>query len=110
MGRVDIITGTLGKAWVALLAATRRRAKKWLSGCAAFSSVPVLQLAGTGHCCRILKVLEMVEAGSELRDRLWANRVSSVSKCRRRALPWREPITHYSGHAWRCGSSAEICS
>ncbi len=110
MGRVDIITGTLGKALGGLLVVIPRRAKKWLSGCASVSSVPVLQLAGTGHCCRFHQMLEMVEAGSELRDRLWANARSSVSKCRRRALPWREPITPFSGHAWRCGSSAEICS
>ena len=36
-----------------------------------------------------IKVLEMVEAGSELRDRLWANARQFNEKCRRRALPWR---------------------
>lgn len=93
MGRVDIITGTLGKALGGAsggYTAARKEVVEWLrqrSRPYLFSNslAPAIVAAS-------IKVLEMVEAGSELRDRLWATRASSVSKCRRRALPWREPI------------------
>ena len=53
---------------------TPQRVKKWLSGCVSVlrpylfsnSLAPAIVAAS-------IKVLEMVEAGSELRDRLWAN-------------------------------------
>lgn len=73
MGRVDIITGTLGKALGGASGATPPRAKRWLSGCA---SAPVRICSPTlwrrpswpppSKCWRWLK-------GADLRDRLWAN-------------------------------------
>ena len=63
MGRVDIITGTLGKALGGAsggYTAARKEVVEWLRQ----RSRPYLFS---------IKVLEMVEAGSELRDRLWAN-------------------------------------
>ncbi len=112
MGRVDIITGTLGKALGGAsggYTAARKEVVEWLrqrSRPYLFSNslAPAIVAAS-------IKVLEMVEAGSELRDRLWAN-----------ARQFREQMSaagfttagsrsrHYSGHAWRCGSGAEICS
>ena len=74
MGRVDIITGTLGKALGGAsggYTAARKEVVEWAAS--AFSSLPVLQLTGTCIVAASIKVLEMVEAGSELRDRLWAN-------------------------------------
>ncbi len=91
MGRVDIITGTLGKVLAAHPAAIPRRVKRSLSGCV---SVPA-------HICSptlapatkrpLVGALEMVEAGAELRDRLWANnaRQSSVSRCSSRIYAGR---------------------
>lgn len=111
MGRVDIITGTLGKALGGAsggYTAARKEVVEWLrqrSRPYLFSNslAPAIVAAS-------IKVLEMVEAGSELRDRLWAN-----------ARQFREQMSaagfttagsrscHYSGHAWRCSSGAEIC-
>ena len=74
MGRVDIITGTLGKALGGAsggYTAGRKEVVEWLrqrSRPYLFSNslAPAIVAAS-------IKVLEMVEAGSELRDRLWAN-------------------------------------
>ncbi len=74
MGRVDIITGTLGKALGGAsggYTAARKEVVEWLrqrSRPYLFSNslAPAIVAAS-------IKVLEMVEAGSELRDRLWAN-------------------------------------
>jgi len=74
MGRVDIITGTLGKALGGAsggYTAARKEVIEWLrqrSRPYLFSNslAPAIVAAS-------IKVLEMVEAGSELRDRLWAN-------------------------------------
>ena len=73
-GRVDIITGTLGKALGGAsggYTAARKEVVEWLrqrSRPYLFSNslAPAIVAAS-------IKVLEMVEAGSELRDRLWAN-------------------------------------
>ena len=74
MGRVDIITGTLGKALGGAsggYTAARKEVVEWLrqrSRPYLFSNslAPAIVAAS-------IKVLEMVEAGSELRDRLWSN-------------------------------------
>ena len=74
IGRVDIITGTLGKALGGAsggYTAARKEVVEWLrqrSRPYLFSNslAPAIVAAS-------IKVLEMVEAGSELRDRLWAN-------------------------------------
>ncbi|EAT2223865.1 glycine C-acetyltransferase, partial [Salmonella enterica] len=74
MGRVDIITGTLGKALGGAsggYTAARKEVVEWLrqrSRPYLFSNslAPAIVAAS-------IKVLEMVEAGAELRDRLWAN-------------------------------------
>lgn len=94
MGRVDIITGTLGKALGGLLVVIPRRAKKWLSGCA---SVLVRTCSPTRwhrrlspHPSKCWRWSKRVASCVTVCGR---TRVSSVSKCRRRALPWREPIT-----------------
>ncbi len=81
MGRVDIITGTLGKALGAPPAATPPRAKRWLSGCA---SAPVRICSPTlwrrpswpppSKCWRWLK------RGHDLRDRCGLTRVCSAKK------------------------------
>lgn len=39
-----------------------------------------------------IKVLEMVEAGSELRDRLWANARQFREQMSAAGFTWREPI------------------
>ena len=73
-GRVDIYTGTLGKAFGGALGGfttgrkeiidlLRQRSRPYLFS---NSLAPAIVAAS-------IKVLEMVEAGSELRDRLWAN-------------------------------------
>ena len=73
-GRVDIITGTLGKALGGasggytsgrkeIIDLLRQRSRPYLFS---NSLAPAIVAAS-------IKVLEMVEAGSELRDRLWAN-------------------------------------
>ena len=74
MGRVDIITGTLGKALGGAsggYTAARKEVVEWLrqrSRPYLFSNslAPAIVAAS-------IKVLEMVEAGADLRDRLWAN-------------------------------------
>ena len=69
MGRVDIITGTLGKALGGAsggYTAARKEVVEWLRQRFSNSLAPAIVAAS-------IKVLEMVEAGSELRDRLWAN-------------------------------------
>ena len=74
MGRVDIITGTLGKALGGAsggYTAARKEVVEWLrqrSRPYLFSNslAPAIVAAS-------IKVLEMVESGAELRDRLWAN-------------------------------------
>ena len=73
-GRVDIYTGTLGKALGGAsggYTAARKEVVEWLrqrSRPYLFSNslAPAIVAAS-------IKVLEMVEAGSDLRDRLWAN-------------------------------------
>jgi len=73
-GRVDIITGTLGKALGGAsggYTAARKEVVEWLrqrSRPYLFSNslAPAIVAAS-------IKVLEMVEEGSELRDKLWAN-------------------------------------
>lgn len=82
------------KHWAGLLVVIPRRAKKWLSGCASVLvrtcsptrwHRPLLPLPS--KCWRWLKrVASCVTVCGR-------TRVSSVSKCRRRALPCREPIT-----------------
>src|SRR5579885_254421 len=72
--RIDILTGTLGKALGGAsggYTAARKEVVEWLrqrSRPYLFSNslAPAIVAAS-------IKVLEMVEAGSELRDRLWAN-------------------------------------
>ena len=74
MGRVDIITGTLGKALGGAsggYTAARKEVVEWLrqrSRPYLFSNslAPAIVAAS-------IKVLEMVESGAELRDRLWSN-------------------------------------
>jgi len=74
MGRVDIITGTLGKALGGAsggYTAARKEVVEWLrqrSRPYLFSNslAPAIVSAS-------IKVLEMLESGGELRDRLWAN-------------------------------------
>ena len=74
MGRVDIITGTLGKALGGAsggYTAARKEVVEWLrqrSRPYLFSNslAPAIVAAS-------IKVLEMVGSGAELRDRLWAN-------------------------------------
>lgn len=74
MGRVDIITGTLGKALGGAsggYTAARKEVVEWLrqrSRPYLFSNslAPAIVAAS-------IKVLEMVESGHDLRDRLWAN-------------------------------------
>lgn len=76
MGRVDIITGTLGKALGGAsggYTAARKEVVEWLrqrSRPYLFSNslAPAIVAAS-------IKVLEMVEAGSELRDRSGRTRV-----------------------------------
>ena len=74
MGRVDIITGTLGKALGGAsggYTAARKEVVEWLrqrSRPYLFSNslAPAIVAAS-------IKVLEMVESGAGLRDRLWSN-------------------------------------
>jgi glycine C-acetyltransferase len=73
MGRVDIITGTLGKALGGAsggYTAARKEVVEWLRQ---RSSVSVLQLSGAGDCRRLHQSAGDGEEGSDLRDRLWAN-------------------------------------
>ena len=69
MGRVDIITGTLGKALGGAsggYTAARKEVVEWLRHLFSNSLAPAIVAAS-------IKVLEMVEEGADLRDRLWAN-------------------------------------
>ena len=71
MGRVDIITGTLGKALGGAsggYTAARKEVVEWLRQ----RSRPYLFSNSLAPAASI-KVLEMVEEGADLRDRLWAN-------------------------------------
>lgn len=110
MGRVDIITGTLGKALGGAsggYTAARKEVVEWLrqrSRPYLFSNslAPAIVAAS-------IKVLEMVEAGSELRDRLWANARQFREQMSAAGFTGGSRSCHYSGHAWRCSSGAEIC-
>lgn len=94
MGRVDIITGTLVKRWAGLLVVTPQRVKKWLSGCV---SVLVLTCSPTHWHLPLwllpLKCWRWSKRAVSFVTVCGRTRVSSVSRCRRRALPWRVPIT-----------------
>jgi glycine C-acetyltransferase len=80
MGRVDIITGTLGKALGGASGGytARKEVVEWLRQRSA--SVSVLQLLAPAIVAASIKVLEMVESGAELRDRCGPTRVCSVKK------------------------------
>ncbi|XPE63270.1 aminotransferase class I/II-fold pyridoxal phosphate-dependent enzyme [Shigella flexneri] len=110
MGRVDIITGTLGKALGGASGGyTAARKEVWLSGCASVLIPYLFSNSLARPLLASIKVLEMVRAGSELRDRVGERAPVAVSKCRRRACPGGGRSCHYSGDAWRCGrSGAEI--
>ena len=74
MGRVDIITGTLGKALGGAsggYTAARKEVVEWLRQ----RSRPYLfsNALAPAIVAASIKVLEMVEEGADLRDRLWAN-------------------------------------
>lgn len=88
MGRVDIITGTLGKALGGLLVVIPRRAKRWLSGCA---SVLVRTCSPTRWHRPLLprpsKYWRWSKRAANCVTVCGRTRASSVSKCRRRALP-----------------------
>lgn len=77
MGRVDIITGTLGKALGGAsggYTAARKEVVEWLrqrSRPYLFSNS--LAPAIVAASIKVLEMLEMVEEGADLRDRLWAN-------------------------------------
>ena len=73
MGRVTSSPVRWVKRLVARLAVIPLRVKRWWSGCASAPSVPVLQLPRAAIVAASIKVLEMVESGAELRDRLWSN-------------------------------------
>lgn len=94
MGRVDIITGTLGKALGGASGGYTAARKKWLSGCA---SVLVRTCSPTRWHRPLLprpsKYWRWSKRAANCVTVCGRTRVSSVSKCRRRALPWREPIT-----------------
>lgn len=94
MGRVDIITGTLGKALGGAsggYTAARKEVVEWLRQRFVRTCSPTRwhqRLSPLpSKCWRWLK-----RAASYVTV-CGRTRVSSVSKCRRRALPWREPIT-----------------
>ncbi len=101
MGRVDIITGTLGKALGGAsggYTAARKEVVEWLrqrSRPYLFSNslAPAIVAAS-------IKVLEMVEAGSELRDRLWANARQFREQMSAAGFTGGSRSRHYSGHAW----------
>lgn len=101
MGRVDIITGTLGKALGGAsggYTAARKEVVEWLrqrSRPYLFSNslAPAIVAAS-------IKVLEMVEAGSELRDRLWANARQFRGQMSAAGFTGGSRSRHYSGHAW----------
>ncbi|MGC8401845.1 aminotransferase class I/II-fold pyridoxal phosphate-dependent enzyme [Enterobacter mori] len=73
MGRVDIITGTLGKALGGASGGYTAARKEVVVAAPALSPVSVLQLLAPAIVSASIKVLEMVESGAELRDRLWSN-------------------------------------
>ncbi|MDW8251812.1 MAG: glycine C-acetyltransferase [Myxococcales bacterium] len=96
MGRVDILTGTLGKAlggasggYVAgrkeIVAWLRQRSRPYL-----FSNTLSPSIAAAS-----LKVLDLLESSSELRDRLWSNAArfrTAMEKAGFRLLPGEHPI------------------
>lgn len=94
MGRVDIITGTLGKALGGAsggYTAARKEVVEWLrqrSRPYLFSTRWHRRLSP--HPSKCWRWSKRVASCVTVCGR---TRVSSVSKCRRRALPWREPIT-----------------
>lgn len=110
MGRVDIITGTLGKALGGAsggYTAARKEVVEWLrqrSRPYLFSNSLAPRLSP--HPSKCWRWSKRVASCVTVCGR---TRVSSVSKCRRRALPGGSRSRHYSRHAWRCGSGAEIC-
>ncbi|VTM23044.1 2-amino-3-ketobutyrate coenzyme A ligase [Raoultella terrigena] len=111
MGRVDIITGTLGKALGGAsggYTAARKEVVEWLrqrSRPYLFSNslAPAIVAAS-------IKVLEMVESGGELRDRLWSNaRLFREKNDRCGLYPGGRRSRHHSGDARRSDRGAEFC-
>ena len=94
MDRVDIITGTLGKALGGAsggYTAARKEVVEWLRQ----RSRPYLfsnSLAILTLLPRPSKYWRWSKRAANCVTVCGRTRVSSVSKCRRRALPWREPI------------------
>ncbi len=96
MGRVDIITGTLGKAlggasggYVAgrkeIVELLRQRSRPYL-----FSNTLAPVIVGTS-----LAVLDMLEAASDLRERLWANAArfrAALTRAGFKLIPGDHPI------------------
>lgn len=87
MGRVDIITGTLGKALAAHLAGTPQRAKRLLSGCV---SVPVRICSPTHWLLQLflppLKCWRWSKQAASCAIACGRTHVSSASKCLPQAL------------------------
>ncbi len=110
MGRVDIITGTLGKALGGAsggYTAARKEVVEWLrqrSRPYLFSNslAPAIVAAS-------IKVLEMVEEGADLRDRLWANARLFREKMTAAGFTLAARPRHHSGDAGRGGGGAELC-
>ena len=109
MGRVDIITGTLGKALGGAsggYTAARKEVVEWLRQRSRPTCSPThwhlpLWLLP-------LKCWRWSKRAVSFVTVCGRTRVSSVSRCRRRALPGGCRSRHYSGHAWRCCSGAKF--
>ena len=72
-GRVDIYTGTLGKAFGGAWEDSLPDARKSSTCCANAASVPLLQLIGSGHHRRQLEVFKMLKESNALHDKLLEN-------------------------------------
>ena len=110
MGRVDIITGTLGKALGGAsggYTAARKEVVEWLrqrSRPYLFSNslAPAIVAAS-------IKVLEMVEEGQTCAIACGLTRVCSAKNDRGRLHAGRRRPRHHSGDAGRGGGGAELC-
>jgi len=73
MGRVDILTGTFGKALAARVAATRRPQGDRGDAAPALAALPVLELAGAMIAAAAMQAITLLSDSHDLVDRLRAN-------------------------------------
>ena len=102
MDRIDIITGTLGKALGGASGGYTSGRRNHRPAAPAVASLPVLQLRGAAHRAASIKALDMLMASTELRDQLERNTRYFRQEMAKLGFQSARRASDRTDHAGRC--------